>query len=174
MSSFFSSDVQTTVIPGPPMANRVAATRDVKLFLAGDATVQSEVFGSATVLVDLAHRAELLASLHSLHGQPMASLICDLEDLGDAAEIVALLEQKVGRVLVNGYPTGVELSAAIVHGGPYPATSDACGSFSIERWLRPICYQNVPDQLLPDALKNANQLGIVRLINGGSSREAMT
>jgi hypothetical protein len=129
MSSSFSSDVQTTVIPGPPIADKVAATRDVKLFLAGDATVQSEMFGSATVLVDVAHRDELLAAPHSLPGQLMASVICDLEDLGDAAEIVALLEREVGRVLVNGYPPGVEVSAAIVHGGPYPATSDACGSF---------------------------------------------
>jgi NADP-dependent aldehyde dehydrogenase len=96
---------------------------------------------------------------------------------GDAAEIVALFEQKVGRVLVNGYLTGVEVSAAIVHGGPYRATSDArgasVGSLSIERWLRPICYQNIPDQLLPGALKNANPLGIV-LINGRSSREGLT
>jgi 2,5-dioxopentanoate dehydrogenase len=151
--------------PGPPIANKVAATRDVKLFLAGDA---------ATVVVEVAHRGELLAALHSLHGQLMASLICDPEDLGDAAESAALLGQKVGRLLVNGYPTGVEVSAAIIHGGPYPATSDARGSLSIERWLRPICHQNVPDQLLPDELKNANPLAIVRLINGRSSREALT
>jgi 2,5-dioxopentanoate dehydrogenase len=133
----------------------------VKLFLAGDA---------ATVLVEVAHRGEL----HSLHAQLMAWLICDPEDLVDAAEIAALLEQKVERVLANGYPTGVEVSAAIIHGGLYPATSDARGSLSIQRWLRPICYQNVPDQLLPDALENANPLGIVRLINGRSSREALT
>jgi len=115
--------------------------------------------------------------LHSLHGQFTASLIYD-PDLGDAAEIVTLLKQKDGRVLVKGYPTGVELSAAIVQGGPYPATSDArgtsVGSSSIERCLRPICYQNVPDQLLLNAFKNANPLGIVRPINGGSSREALT
>ena len=81
-------------------------------------------------------------------------------------------------MLVNGYPPGVEVSDAIVHRSHYPATSDArgtsVGSLSIERWLRPICYQNVPDRLLPDALKNANPLGIVRLINGRDSREALT
>jgi NADP-dependent aldehyde dehydrogenase len=178
VSSFVSSDVQTTVIPGPSIANEVAATWDVKLFLAGDATVQSEMFGPATVLVEVAHRGGLLAMLHSLHGQFTASLICDPERLRDAAEIVARLEQKVGRVLVSGYLTGVEVSAAIVHGGPYPATSDArgtsVGGLSIERWLSPICYQNVPDQLLPAALKNANPLGIVRLINGRSSGEGLT
>jgi NADP-dependent aldehyde dehydrogenase len=136
------------------------------------------MFGPATVVVEVDDRAELLAVLRSVHGQLTASLIADPEDLAEAAEIVALLEQKVGRVLVNGYPTGVEVSDAIVHGGPYPATSDArgtaVGSSSIERWLRPVCCQNVRDALLQDALKNANPLGIMRLVNGHRSREALT
>jgi len=77
VSSLFCSDVKTTVIPGPSIANEVAATWDAKLFLAGDATVQSEMFGPATVLVEVVHRGELLAVLHPRHGQFAASLICD-------------------------------------------------------------------------------------------------
>ncbi|MNV93767.1 Alpha-ketoglutaric semialdehyde dehydrogenase [compost metagenome] len=88
-----------------------------------------------------------------------------------------MLEVKVGRVLLNGYPTGVEVCDAMVHGGPYPATSDArgtsVGTLAIDRFLRPVCYQNVPDALLPDALKNANPLGIQRLVDGQYSRAAL-
>jgi alpha-ketoglutaric semialdehyde dehydrogenase len=84
--------------------------------------------------------------------------------------LVPVLEQKVGRILVNGYPTGVEVCDAMVHGGPYPATSDArgtsVGTLAIDRFLRPVCYQNYPDALLPEALRNANPLGLQRLVNG--------
>ena len=93
------------------------------------------------------------------------------------AEVVPVLEHKAGRLLINGYPTGVEVCDAMVHGGPYPATSDArgtsVGSLAIDRFLRPVCFQNYPDSLLPDALKNANPLGIQRLLNGQPSREAL-
>ncbi|MCR3834194.1 aldehyde dehydrogenase (NADP(+)), partial [Pseudomonas aeruginosa] len=88
-----------------------------------------------------------------------------------------LLEGKAGRLLFNGYPTGVEVCDAMVHGGPYPATSDArgtsVGTLAIERFLRPLCYQDYPDSLLPDALKNANPLGLLRLVDGRSTREAL-
>ena len=81
-----------------------------------------------------------------------------------------LLVEKVGRVLLNGYPTGVEVCDAMVHGGPYPATSDArgtsVGTLAIDRFLRPVCYQNCPDDLLPAPLQDGNPLGIVRLVDG--------
>ncbi|MBG4174596.1 aldehyde dehydrogenase (NADP(+)), partial [Pseudomonas aeruginosa] len=93
------------------------------------------------------------------------------------AGLVPLLEGKAGRLLFNGYPTGVEVCDAMVHGGPYPATSDArgtsVGTLAIERFLRPLCYQDYPDSLLPDALKNANPLGLLRLVDGRSTREAL-
>ena len=89
-----------------------------------------------------------------------------------------VLERKAGRLLVNGYPTGVEVCDAMVHGGPYPATSDArgtsVGSLAIDRFLRPVCYQNYPDALLPEALKDANPLGIARLVDGETTRNALT
>jgi NADP-dependent aldehyde dehydrogenase len=146
----------------------------VSLLLKGDPLLQEEVFGPTTIIVEVADKAELQQALNSLHGQLTATLIGEAQDLQEHADLLALLEQKVGRVLFNGYPTGVEVCDAMVHGGPYPATSDArgtsVGTLAIERFLRPVCYQNCPDALLPDALKNANPLGIARLVDGNSQR----
>jgi NADP-dependent aldehyde dehydrogenase len=147
---------------------------DVSLLLEGDPLLQEEVFGPTTLIVEVADTAELHQALNSLHGQLTATLIGQPQELHEHAELLALLEQKVGRVLFNGYPTGVEVCDAMVHGGPYPATSDArgtsVGSLAIERFLRPVCYQNCPDALLPEPLKNANPLGIARLVDGNSHR----
>ncbi|MEJ5056719.1 MULTISPECIES: aldehyde dehydrogenase (NADP(+)) [unclassified Pseudomonas] len=147
---------------------------DVSLLLRGDPLLQEEVFGPTTIIVEVADTTELQQALNSLHGQLTATLIGEAQDLQEHADLLVLLEQKVGRVLFNGYPTGVEVCDAMVHGGPYPATSDArgtsVGTLAIERFLRPVCYQNCPDTLLPDALKNANPLGIARLIDGTSER----
>ncbi|QGW77950.1 aldehyde dehydrogenase family protein [Pseudomonas alkylphenolica] len=150
---------------------------DAKLLIEGDPLLQEEVFGPATVLVEVADVGELHQALNGLHGQLTATLIGEAADLQAHAELLPLLEQKVGRVLFNGYPTGVEVCDAMVHGGPYPATSDArgtsVGSLAIDRFLRPVCYQNCPDALLPEALQDANPLGIARLVDGQSSRYAL-
>ncbi len=150
---------------------------DVSLLLEGNPLLQEEVFGSTTVLVEVADDAQLHQALRSLNGQLTATLIAEAGDLQQHAALLPLLEQKVGRVLFNGYPTGVEVCDAMVHGGPYPATSDArgtsVGSLAIERFLRPVCYQNCPDALLPEPLKNANPLGIARLVDGASTRDAL-
>ncbi|WP_059415523.1 aldehyde dehydrogenase (NADP(+)) [Cupriavidus basilensis] len=147
---------------------------DAALLLAGDALLQEEVFGPATVVVEAADAAELGRLVDSLRGQLTATLIADDDDLADCAALVARLEQKVGRLLVNGYPTGVEVCDAMVHGGPYPATSDprgtSVGTLAIDRYLRPVCYQNFADALLPDALKDGNPLGIDRLVDGVHTR----
>ena len=150
---------------------------DVSMLLEGDHLLQEEVFGPTTIVVEVADHAELARALQSMHGQLTATLIADEQDLDDFADLVPLLERKAGRLLLNGYPTGVEVCDAMVHGGPYPATSDArgtsVGTLAIDRFLRPVCYQNYPDRLLPAALQNANPLGILRLIDGVSSREAI-
>ncbi|AJE19818.1 aldehyde dehydrogenase (NADP(+)) [Azotobacter chroococcum] len=150
---------------------------DVALLLEGNELLQEEVFGPTTVVVEVADPAELVRALHGLHGQLTATLIAEPADLTAFAAVVPVLEQKAGRLLVNGYPTGVEVCDAMVHGGPYPATSDArgtsVGSLAIDRFLRPVCYQNYPDALLPEALQNANPLGILRLVDGQPSREAL-
>ncbi|MDE3735225.1 aldehyde dehydrogenase (NADP(+)) [Pseudomonas resinovorans] len=150
---------------------------DVGLLLEGDELLQEEVFGPTTVLVEVADLAQLRQALNSLHGQLTATLIAEPGDLASATTLLPLLEQKAGRLLLNGYPTGVEVCDAMVHGGPYPATSDArgtsVGSLAIARFQRPVCYQNLPDALLPAALQNANPLGIQRLVDGVNTREAL-
>jgi len=150
---------------------------DASLLLQGDPLLQEEIFGPATVVVEVADRAELMRALQALRGQLTATLIGEPDELMAAADIVALLQDKVGRLLLNGYPTGVEVCDAMVHGGPYPATSDArgtsVGTLAIDRFLRPVCFQNFPDALLPDALKNSNPLAIERLVNGEKTRDSV-
>jgi NADP-dependent aldehyde dehydrogenase len=164
-----------THLAGNPQEGQQAQAQlfkaDVSLLLNGDELLQEEVFGPATVVIEVADDAELKTALQSLRGQLTATLIGETAtDLVKYQWLVPVLEQKVGRILVNGYPTGVEVSDAMVHGGPYPATSDArgtsVGTLAIDRFLRPVCYQNYPDALLPEALRNANPLGLQRLVNG--------
>ena len=141
-----------------------------ELLTSGDPLLQEEVFGPVTVAIAVADEAELARALHGLKGQLTATLLAEEEDVRRFAHLVPLLERKAGRLLLNGYPTGVEVCDAMVHGGPWPATSDArgtsVGTLAIERFLRPVCYQNYPQSLLPDALKDDNPLNITRLVNG--------
>ncbi|MEB3899270.1 aldehyde dehydrogenase (NADP(+)) [Pseudomonas putida] len=160
-----------------PQASAQLFRADARLLLEGDELLQEEVFGPATVVVEVDDRQMLLQALAGLRGQLTATLIGEPSELAEAGDLLAVLEEKVGRVLVNDYPTGVEVCDAMVHGGPYPATSDArgtsVGTLAIDRFLRPVCYQNLPDALLPDALKNANPLGIDRLVDGVFNRSAL-
>ena len=109
-----------------------------------------------------------------LEGQLTATLQLDDADLDHARALLPTLERKAGRLLVNGWPTGVEVCDAMVHGGPFPATSDSrstsVGTAAILRFLRPVCYQDFPDSLLPQPLKQANPLQLRRLLDG--QREA--
>ncbi|WP_145008788.1 aldehyde dehydrogenase (NADP(+)) [Pseudomonas oryzihabitans] len=150
---------------------------DVSLLLENDELLQEEVFGPTTVVVEVADEAQLHQALQGLHGQLTATLLAEPADLQRFEAIIGLLEQKAGRLLLNGYPTGVEVCDAMVHGGPYPATSDArgtsVGTLAIDRFLRPVCYQNYPDAFLPEALQNANPLGIQRLVNGENTKAAI-
>lgn len=162
---------------GEPVGRQARAQifkADASLLWDGDPLLQEEIFGPATVVVEVADQAELVRALQALRGQLTATLIGEPDELLAATDIVELLQDKVGRLLLNGYPTGVEVCDAMVHGGPYPATSDSrgtsVGTLAIDRFLRPVCFQNFPDALLPDALKNANPLGIERLVNGEKTR----
>jgi len=148
----------------------------------GDALLKSpelahEVFGPCTLLVRYANREQLLALARAMEGQLTASLHGTGNDLVAAADLVELLEQKAGRLIFNGFPTGVEVCHAMVHGGPFPATSDSrwtsVGSQAIYRFARPVCYQDFPEVALPDELKNGNPLGIWRLIDGNWTRNAV-
>jgi NADP-dependent aldehyde dehydrogenase len=132
--------------------------------------LEKEVFGPATVLVTLHDQQELLELLPRLHGHLTASLFAAPRELADWLPLVNALESMAGRLILNDYPTGVEVCDAMVHGGPYPATSDSratsVGTLAIDRFLRPVCYQGYPDMALPAALKNDNPLGLDRLVNG--------
>lgn len=135
-----------------------------------NATLQGEVFGAASLVVECIDLEEMLTVAKMLEGQLTATLQMDDADLAVARRLLPVLERKAGRILANGWPTGVEVSHAMVHGGPYPATSDtrttSVGSGAISRYLRPVCYQNLPEALLPEALQEGNPLDISRLVDG--------
>ncbi|MDW7747933.1 aldehyde dehydrogenase (NADP(+)) [Halomonas sp.] len=138
-------------------------------FLKNDA-LQAEVFGAASLVVECDDLDQVTAVAEHLEGQLTATLQMDDGDLDAARTLLPVLECKAGRVLANGWPTGVEVCHAMVHGGPFPATSDSrttsVGSAAIHRFLRPVCYQNLPEGLLPKALKEDNPLGVTRLVDG--------
>ncbi|UWF51881.1 aldehyde dehydrogenase (NADP(+)) [Pseudomonas sp. N3-W] len=138
-------------------------------FLA-DAALQAEIFGAASLIVQCADDDETRQVIEHLEGQLTATLHLDDADLEHARALLPVLERKAGRLLVNGWPTGVEVSDAMVHGGPFPATSDSrttsVGTAAILRFLRPVCYQDFPDSLLPAALKHGNPLQLRRLLDG--------
>lgn len=135
-----------------------------------DHPLEHEVFGPVTVLVAVNNQQELLELLPKLHGHLTASLFAEQGELSDCLQLIEALETRVGRIIFNDYPTGVEVCDAMTHGGPFPATSDnrttSVGSQAMDRFLRPVCYQGYPDNLLPAPLKNANPLGIMRLVDG--------
>jgi NADP-dependent aldehyde dehydrogenase len=129
-----------------------------------------EVFGPSAIVVRCRDLAELAAAVNGLEGQLTATMHLDAEDHADAAVLLPILEKKAGRVLANGWPTGVEVSPAMVHGGPFPATSDtrttSVGTLAIERFLRPVCYQDIPGDLLAPELADGNPLALRRMIDG--------
>ncbi len=137
--------------------------------------LSEETFGPSTLLIHYGSLSELLEAAERLQGHLTATLHGTEEDLASAQSLVRVLENKVGRLLFNGYPTGVEVCHAMVHGGPFPATSDgrstSVGSMAIYRFTRPICYQDFPDAALPVELQAANPLGIMRLVNGTLTRD---
>ena len=130
----------------------------------------AEIFGPTTLLVEHSSRDQVLAVARSLEGQLTATIHGTEQDLRDFADLIAILETKVGRLVFNAFPTGVEVCHAMVHGGPYPSTSDgrstSVGSNAIFRFTRLVCYQGFPDSGLPEELKDANPLGIWRMVNG--------
>jgi NADP-dependent aldehyde dehydrogenase len=142
---------------------------DAATFLATP-SLEEEIFGPASVLVRCRDEAELLAVAGHVEGQLTATVHATGEDRALAARLLPTLERKAGRILFNGFPTGVEVSHAMVHGGPFPATSDSrttsVGATAIERFLHPVCYQDVPPELLPEELRDGNPLGLARVIDG--------
>jgi NADP-dependent aldehyde dehydrogenase len=141
-----------------------------ELLALDDSTVTDEVFGASGVAVRFDDVSELLPRLEGLEGQLTATVHATDADTDAAAALLPVLELKAGRILFNGWPTGVEVGHAMVHGGPYPATSDSrstsVGSLAIERFQRPVAYQDVPAGLLPEAVRDDNPWGLRRRIDG--------
>jgi NADP-dependent aldehyde dehydrogenase len=129
-----------------------------------------ELFGPSSVVVQCESREDMMRVARNLGGHLTATIHGTPEDLSEHKDLVAMLESKVGRLLFNGFPTGVEVCAGMQHGGPYPATTDSrttsVGSAAILRFARPIAYQNFPQADLPPELQDANPRGIWRLVDG--------
>ncbi len=138
-------------------------------------TLQAEVFGAAGVIVRCADADEMLRLAGGLEGQLTATIQADESDHAQAGELLDVLELKAGRILFNGWPTGVEVGHAMVHGGPFPSTSDSrttsVGARAIERFLRPVCYQDAPKSLLPTAVADGNPDGLWRRIDGQLTKD---
>ena len=139
--------------------------------------LEEENFGPSSVLVVAPTKAAILEAAKKLKGHLTATVHGTKEDFLEYKELFTILEKKVGRVVINGYPTGVEVCPSMVHGGPYPATtaaqSTSVGTNAIKRFVRPVCFQDYPEFLLPKALSNDNPLGIWRLINGAFTKNTV-
>ena len=139
--------------------------------------LSEEHFGPSTMLIRYASKEQILEAARKLEGHLTATIHGTEEDLHEFSELISILENKVGRIIFNGFPTGVEVCHAMVHGGPYPASTDgrttSVGTQAIYRFARPVCYQSLPDSALPDELKNANPLGVWRLVDGKMTQDAL-
>jgi NADP-dependent aldehyde dehydrogenase len=149
-------------------------TTDAGTFL-NNRVLREEVFGPSTLIVTGRSKEELVQVARSLEGQLTATIHGTPEDLEQHRDLIAILEQKVGRLIFNGFPTGIEPCNAVHHGGPYPATTDArttsIGTPAVERFVRPVCYQDFPQAALPPELRDENPRNIWRLVDGQMTKD---
>jgi len=154
---------------GDRLAPACVLETDAARFLS-EPLLQQENFGASSIVVTCTSARDAVEVLSNMEGQLTATLHLEPADSELARPILPVLERLAGRILVNGFPTGVEVSHAMVHGGPFPATSDSrttsVGSLAVDRFLRPVCYQNFPDDLLPNELQDSNPTGARRRIDG--------
>jgi NADP-dependent aldehyde dehydrogenase len=189
-TAYDQSVAEVTRVPGVRVAARSqtpgahpATEAHAALFLTNAQTylekpeLSAEIFGPASIAVSCASRPEMVRLARSLHGHLTATIHGTEKDLADFSELVGVLRRKAGRLIFNGFPTGVEVCHAMHHGGPYPATTDAretsVGSAAIDRFARPVCYQDFPQSALPEELRNENPRGIWRLVDGAFSRDPL-
>jgi NADP-dependent aldehyde dehydrogenase len=160
--------------PGRSQSGTALFKTDAPSFLAHP-ELSEEVFGASTLIVTHSNREEMLEVARTLEGQLTATIHGTEDDLKEHSDLIAILETRVGRLVFNGFPTGIEVCHSIVHSGPYPATSDgrstSVGTRAIYRFVRAICFQNFPNSALPDELKNENPLGLWRMVDGRWTRE---
>lgn len=176
-----TEDGVTEVLRGEEMPDEykgsaTLARTEAKIFIKNNA-LQNEVFGPASLVVVCEDAQDLKRALASLHGQLTGTVMGTPEDMLQFRDCVDVLVQRVGRMIYNGVPTGVEVSHAMMHGGPFPATTFAhftsVGTEAIKRFLRPVCYQDCPPEYLPAALQDENPLRIMRKLNGELTRNAV-
>ncbi|MEG2629995.1 MAG: aldehyde dehydrogenase family protein, partial [Comamonas sp.] len=155
---------------GQPNAAQAALYVTDAQRLLSSPVLEEEMFGPASIVIRAKDFEEVLQLAEHLEGQLTVTLQIDPADYADARRLIPVLERKAGRILANGFPTGVEVCHAMVHGGPFPSTSNAMytsvGATAIDRFLRPVCYQDLPDELLPAAVQQANPLGLARVVDG--------
>ncbi|NNL82608.1 MAG: aldehyde dehydrogenase (NADP(+)), partial [Winogradskyella sp.] len=161
--SQLETDVQTNY------AQQTITTVDGEQFLK-NTRLHQEVFGPFSMIIQCKDASQLQEIIAKLEGQLTGTLIANNdEEAARYSGIIDALQNRVGRLIYNGVPTGVEVCPSMTHGGPYPASTDsrftAVGIHSIKRWVRPFSFQDWPNHLLPNELKNENPLGISRLVN---------
>lgn len=153
----------------PNYAKQTVTTVDGATFLK-NSTLHQEVFGPYSIVVQCDNDIQLEDVIFKLEGQLTGTIMADAHEISKYTNIIAALQTRVGRIIFNGVPTGVEVCPSMMHGGPFPASTDsrftAIGVHAVKRWVRPFSYQDWPKQLLPDALKDDNPLGIIRNIDG--------
>jgi len=170
------SRVKALVRPsnGERAASAALFETDAQTFLAHP-DLAEEMFGPATILIRYADLDDTLALVKHMEGNLTATIHSAPGDEDAAAKLVSALETRVGRIVFQGYPTGVEVCQAMVHGGPYPATPDgrttSVGGRAIERFVRAVCWQDAPPNLLPEELRDGNPAGVLRIVNGVRTRE---
>ena len=162
-----TADLQSEVVPN--FGRQAITTVEGATFL-NNSTLHQEVFGPFSMVVQCENMNQLEEIISKLEGQLTGTILTKNNEIEQYPAIVSALQNRVGRIIFNGIPTGVEVCPSMMHGGPYPASTDsrftAVGINSIKRWVRPFSFQNWPNELLPEELKNENPLKISRLING--------
>lgn len=161
----------------PNYAQQAIATVDGATFLQNP-NLHTEVFGPFSLVVQCENLDQLTHIIEGLEGQLTGTILTENSELADNPALVSAMQDRVGRLIFNSVPTGVEVCPSMLHGGPYPASTDsrytAVGSDSIQRWVRPVSYQDWPNELLPDELKNENPLAISRKVNNEDTRNAIS
>lgn len=161
----------------PNFARQTVASVDGATFLKNP-TLHQEVFGPFSLIVRCKDHSELREILHHLEGQLTGTILATETELAENRDLIEALKDRVGRIIFNGVPTGVEVCPSMLHGGPYPASTDArftaVGTDSIKRWVRPVSFQSWPDTLLPLELQNENLLGILRKVNNVDTTESIS
>ena len=158
----------------PNYARQAIVTVEGATFLS-NTTLHQEVFGPFSMVVLCKDENELETIISQLEGQLTGTILGEDEELQKYSTLIDALQNRVGRIIFNGVPTGVEVCPAMLHGGPYPSSTDsrftAVGIHAVKRWVRPFSFQSWPNEMLPNELKNENPLGITRLLNGQNTND---